>query len=542
TNNGPAASPNTTVTENLPTNTTFVSASGPGWTCNLITTSTPNTITCSLAAALASGANATISVVVTVAAGTSNGTVISDTASVVSGVEDPNTGNNNATANVTVAAATQADLSVTSSASPSNVVTNSNNITYTQVVQNNGPAASGTATFTDTIPTGTSFVSFGVPTGWNCGTLPAVGATTGTITCTISSLAVNATASFPFVVKVTVGTAAGTGITNTANINIPCSSTTDPNCANNTASTTVYVASATQSDLAIVKTASPEPVNQGTNLAYTLQVTNNGPAVAQNVVVTDPLPSQVTYSSASTTQGSCSQASGTVTCNLGSVSVGGLVLITINVSANTFSSATLASNTATVTASTSDPNLTNNTSTAISTIQSPTAVQIASFQAFAQPGGGVLVEWQTREETRNLGFHVYREDAHGRHRLDASLIAGSALFLRGGQPQHRAKSYQWVDPDGTPQASYFLEDVDLNGTRTLHGPIYVGSTADSVAASAAPVSQARLLTDMNQTIALAPAQVSHPLATPAPLIPEVAPGVTPISLNDVPAVKISVTS
>jgi uncharacterized repeat protein (TIGR01451 family) len=543
TNNGPAASPNTTVTENLPTNTTFVSASGPGWTCTLITTTTPNTITCSLATALALGSNATISVVVTVAAGTSNGTVISDTASVVSGVEDPNTGNNNATANVTVAATTQADLSVTSSASPSNIVTDSNNITYTQVVQNNGPAASGTATFTDTIPTGTSFVSFGVPTGWNCGTLPAVGATTGTITCTISSLAVNATASFPFVVKVTVGTAADTGITNTANINIPCSSTTDPNCANNTASTTVYVASATQSDLAITKTASPEPVNQGTNLVYTLQVTNNGPAVAPAANVSDVLPVQVTFSSVSTTQGTCAYTASTttVTCSLGSISVGGLAVVTINVVANTFSSSTLTTNTATVnapcTTGGTDPNCNNNSSSATSTILSPTAVQLASFSALPRQGGGVLLEWKTREEIRNLGFNIYRLDGAGRQRLNPSIIAGSALLIRGGLPQHAAKTYQWFDSNGTSQSTYELEDVDLNGTRMPHGPI-------SVDVSAAPrsgaLAQPLLLTQLNRATTQPALMNRRGLPTPQPVVSGPAPGQVPISLDGDAAVKISV--
>jgi hypothetical protein len=182
--------------------------------------------------------------------------------------------------------------------------------------------------------------------------------------------------------------------------------------------------------------------------------------------------------------------------------------------------------------------MTNNSSTAISTIQSPTAVQIASFQAQTLPGGGVALEWQTREETRNLGFHIYREDAQGRHRLDPSLIAGSALFLRGGQPQHRAKTYQWIDSQGGPQASYWLEDVDLNGTHTLHGPVSLDSTFQG----SAPASQARLLSQMNQTIVRSTAVVTHELLTPKPLIPAAAPGESPVSLNDFSAVKISVTT
>ena len=551
TNNGPAASPNTTVTENLPTNTTFVSATGPtGWACSLITTTTPNTIYCSetTAPALPSGNTATITVVVTVTAGTANGTIITNTASVVSGVEDPNTGNNNATANVTVASATQSDLSVTSSASP-NPVTDGNNISYTQIVTNNGPSATaaGNATFTDIIPTNTTFVSLTVPTGWNCGTLPAVGAT-GTISCTnTTSFAANTTASFPLVVKVNQGVSPGTPaspttIVNTANINIPCSTTTDPICTNNTAQTKVYIASGTEADVAIAKTASPEPVSQGTNLTYTLQVTNNGPAVAQGVTVSDnPLPPEVSYVSVSTTQGSCTYtvATTSVGCNLGSISVGGLAIVTINVTANTFSSSTQSTNTATVSATTSDPNSTNNSSSSISTILSPTAVQLASFRAMPRHGGGVLLEWKTREEIRNLGFNVYRLDGSGHLRLNPSIIAGSALLIRGGKPQHAAKTYQWFDPSGTLQSTYELEDVDLNGTRMPHGPVSVDVSATPRSGA---VSQPLLLTQLNRATTQPAFIPRRGLPRPSPVIPTPGPGQVPISLDGDAAVKISVQS
>jgi uncharacterized repeat protein (TIGR01451 family) len=551
TNNGPAASPNTSVTESLPANTSFVSATGPtGWACSLITTTTPNTINCSETTAppLPSGNTATITVVVTVIAGTANGTIITDTASVVSGVEDPNTGNNNATANVTVAAATQSDLSVTSTASP-NPVTDGNNISYAQIVTNNGPAATatGNATFTDTIPTNTTFVSFTVPTGWNCGTLPAVGAT-GTISCTnTASFAPNTTASFPLVVKVNQGVSPGTPasptiILNTANINIPCSAATDPICSNNTAQTKVYIAAATEADVAIMKTASPEPVNQGTNMTYTLQVTNNGPAVAQGVTVSDnPLPPEVSYVSVSTTQGSCTYtlATNSVGCNLGSISVGGLVIVTINVTANTFSSSTQSTNTATVSATTTDPNTTNNSSSSISTILSPTAVQLASFSAMPRQGGGVLLEWKTREEIRNLGFNVFRLDGPGRQRLNPSIIAGSALLIRGGRPQHAAKTYQWFDPNGTPQSTYELEDVDLNGTRMPHGPVSVDMSA---APRSGAVSQPLLLTQLNHAT-IQPALIGRLRPpTPRPIIPAPGRGGLPVSLDGDAAVKISVQS
>src|SRR5262249_51925995 len=85
---------------------------------------------------------------------------------------------------------------------------------------------------------GTTFVSFSASAGWAT-TTPAVGGT-GTVIATNPSLANGASAAFTLVVKVNGGTAAGTGISNTAQVS---SATGDPNSANNTAtaSTTVEV-------------------------------------------------------------------------------------------------------------------------------------------------------------------------------------------------------------------------------------------------------------------------------------------------------------
>jgi len=479
TNLGPATASTAVFTETIPTNTTLGAAFTPptGWSCNTILVGGTGTFTCTIGS-LTANATATFSLVLNVNSATPSGTVISATANIAATTPDPNSGNNSATASTTVATTGQADLGVTSTGAP-NPVTPSNNITYTQSITNNGPTAitaSGTTTvtFTDTIPANTTLgATFTAPTGWTCNTI-AVGGT-GTVTCTLNSgqtLAVGAIVKFPLVVMVNAGTASGTTITNSPNIS---SSVSDPNTANNTATVTTLVASPTQADVSINKTAAPNPVNQGTNLVYTLTIYNAGPAIAQNVVVSDPIPAQVTYSSSSSTVGSCTYtaATTTVSCNLGNLSVGSTAVVTINVNAVTFSSSSYSTNTATVSSSTSDPNLSNNTSSFTSTIQASTAVDVSSFDAYSQPGGTVRLVWHTQEESRNLGFHVYREDGLGRHRVDSSLIAGSALLLRGSKPQHAAKSYAAIDSQPAPNAVYWLEDVDINGTKTLHGPVYV---------------------------------------------------------------------
>jgi uncharacterized repeat protein (TIGR01451 family) len=300
----------------------------------------------------------------------------------------------------------------------------------------------------------------------------------------------------------------------------------------------VFVGSPTQSDMAIVKTAAPQPVNQGTNLTYTLQVTNNGPGVGLGVSVLDPLPSEVTFTSVSTTQGTCSQAGGIVSCNIGTMNVGAVVIITINTNATTLSTnpATTATNTAVVTSTTTDPNPGNNFSSVISTIQAPTAVQLSSFRAQNLAGGGVVLEWSTRAELRNLGFHVYREDAQGRHQINPSIIAGGALFLRGAQPQHAAKSYRWIDPQGNAQSSYILEDVDLNGARTVHGPV----SPDSTAQESTPIVPAPLLRQLNRLASPAAMAPVHPVGPIVSSSHVANPEVSGAFLDEKPAAKISI--
>jgi uncharacterized repeat protein (TIGR01451 family) len=545
TNNGPAVATTVTFTEAIPTNTTFVSLAKPAaWTCSTPAVGATGTVNCSIAS-LAAGSAASFTLVTKVNAGTATGTVITDTDMGSSSITDPNPSNNSATANVTVAQANQADMAVAMSENP-NPVLAGGNITYTAVVTNNGPAIATTVTAVDTIPANTTFSSDIVPSGWTC----VVNATT--VSCSNPSMAANATSTFSFVFTVTAGTAPGTVITNSLTVG---SAVPDPTSSNNTATTTDTVTSPSQADLSINKSGAPEPVNQGDTLTYTLTVANNGPATAANVVVSDPLPSAVTYQSSSATQGTCSQASGTVTCNIGSMSNGQIVTITISVTATVFSSSSYAVNTATVSSTTSDADSSNNSSTFSSTIVAPNVVELTYFHAHihgeglssaGSQGGSVLLEWHTREEIRNLGFNIYREDAFGRHRVNPSIIAGAALFVRGGKPQHGAKTYKWIDPAGTIESSYVLEDVDLNGTRTSHGPINVDSAtspASDAVRSESRVVNSTLLAHLNQVTIPAspsPAPVARALVTPRPTIEKLLPGEFRASLDGLPAVKIIV--
>lgn len=147
-------------------------------------------------------------------------------------------------------------------------------------------------------------------------------------------------------------------------------------------------------DLSIVKTASPESVETGEHIVYTLTVENLGPDAASNVVVTDVLPASESFVSVNTTKGSCSHASGTVTCELGSLAKDEIVTITIEVIAGEPGTVV---NSATVTG-TNDPTQPNNSSSASTTVGAAlTEEECAGFendprdQILGTPAADILI-------------------------------------------------------------------------------------------------------------------------------------------------------
>jgi uncharacterized repeat protein (TIGR01451 family) len=508
TNAGPSAATTTTLSENTPANTTFQSVTIPGgWSCTTPAVGSAGAINCtdpSFAAGTAS-----FTVVLKVTAGTAAGTAINDAATVSSSTADPNSANNTATAADIVALTTQSDLVTTNSAAPASVAAGSN-VTYTQSVTNDGPAVTATgATFTQTTPPNTSFQSITPPAGWTCVT-PAVGAT-GTVTCTDGgTLAVNGTANFTLVLQVSATAQSGTNIAETVTATV---SNVVPSLTTNSATALAVVANANSSDMAIVKTASPSPtVPQGDTLTYTLAITNNGPASATNVTVADTLPSAVTYESVISNVGTCSEADSTVTCLLGTMANAATATVTIVTMAG---APGVVTNTATVSADQTDPVTSNNTSSETETITAATQIQLHALAVRTlqdktganQTGTNrVAIFWKTGAEVHNLGFNVYREQNGERLRLNPSLIAGSALLMSGALPKHSGKTYAWIDSSsGAGNAAYWLEDVDVNGTRSMHGPV----TAESDSSQSAPETMPATALMFNQLNQAQPAAASE---------------------------------
>jgi len=72
-------------------------------------------------------------------------------------------------------------------------------------------------------------------------------------------------------------------------------SCTTTDASNNTGTCTFDVELENPADLAVIKNDTPDPVEAGANLTYTINVINNGPADAQNVSLDDVIPANTTF-------------------------------------------------------------------------------------------------------------------------------------------------------------------------------------------------------------------------------------------------------
>jgi len=149
----------------------------------------------------------------------------------------------------------------------------------------------------------------------------------GTVTCAIEALDAGGRVTFLTGFALAPGVAHGTAIDSEATVS---SDTPEPAAAvlPNTASATVTAVTCNAVvDLSLVKTA-PATAMAGGTLDYTLEVWNQGPTVAPDVVVTDTLPAAVAFLGASA---GCvyQETSHQVTCSVGSLGAGASATLSV---------------------------------------------------------------------------------------------------------------------------------------------------------------------------------------------------------------------
>ena len=107
---------------------------------------------------------------------------------------------------------------------------------------------------------------------------------------------------------------------------------------------------------------------------------------------------------------------------------------------------------------------------AVVTEYEPLVVEMNFFEASAGEQS-IVLRWQTAFETDNIGFNVYRSESLLREnavQLNQELI--KSLVPPGST---YGADYEFVDESALPYNTYFywIEDVDVNGTITTHGPV-----------------------------------------------------------------------
>ncbi|MGH8174198.1 MAG: beta strand repeat-containing protein, partial [Rhodanobacteraceae bacterium] len=321
---------NITIADTLPTGITLASAVGTNWSCTGTTA-----LACTFTGRLASGASTTLTLNVNVAA---NATIANNSATANGGGDATCPTAAHCIGTVVVGVSPSADIALAKTVD--NATPNvGENVVFTVTVTNNGPSNASGVAVTDALPSGLVFVSAATSQGsyvsatglWSVGTL-ANGAS--------ATLDITATVLMPGALT-NIATRTG-------------GNQFDPDPSNNSASASLNAQPT--ADLQVGKTVNNAVPNLGTNIVYTITLTNAGPNDATGVALSDPLPAGLAFVSAVASQGAYNPTTGAWTVG----NVANAASATLQITATVTLPGDI-TNTASVSASNEfDPNTANN--------------------------------------------------------------------------------------------------------------------------------------------------------------------------------------
>ncbi len=337
-NAGPSTATNTQAVDALSDDVEFVSAS-PGCVHD------DGVVTCSQAS-VAPGASTSFEITVLVPAATSDDDPLVNDVDVSSDAADPDLSDNSASAQTTVSRLANVHLTTSPSVG---AVTAGGSVRHTILVRNDGPSSAHNVTVANTVASGMRIAVVATALGdcFPSGT---------TVTCSIADLAPGDTMTITVVSTIDASVTNGSALDTHASV---ATTTEESDATDNTATAAVTVSAS--ADLAVTKTADTNGVAAGESVSYEINTMNNGPADARNVVLTDVVPAHLTIDEISPS--TCSTSGNVVTCERATVAVGHSFALTIDATVNEDApDDSIVTNTASVTASTADPNDSNNTS------------------------------------------------------------------------------------------------------------------------------------------------------------------------------------
>jgi len=328
TNGGPSLATGVEVVDNLPTGAAY-DADGSSATC---AEAPVGTITCELVD-LDVGDTDSVVVAVTLDAALGDGIELTNRASVTS--TETNT-NPDPTVELTTPIGTASGLSIdkaidVSAAGPAVAGTPT---AFSITISNAGPSVATGVTIVDELPAGMSFIASD-----STDSCDAVGTA---VTCSVDDLIVGASATVRIAVMLD---ATITGpLLNTAT---GAADGVDPVVDSE------EVPVGLRSDLSLEKTPRLATIEVGNDVVWDIEVINDGPSVATDVIVVDVLPAGLTYVSAGSST-ECGAVADRVTCDIGDLEVGGTQVLMIVTAVGVDVTAETLSNSATVDSATSD--------------------------------------------------------------------------------------------------------------------------------------------------------------------------------------------
>ncbi len=315
------------------------------------------------------------------------GNILANEAYVYATTFDPDISNNR-TYEINLEVIAEADLAITKEDAP-DPVRAGRILDYRIRIQNLGPSSAENVIIDDDLPADVTFLS-----AYVLGNRGSCYHNAGQrlVRCDLDNMVPGETEEILIVVRVNEDTPDGTILTNTAHRNDDLTVTPDPVPANDSSTVTTTVIA--EADVEVVKTVDDLTPIAGTELTYTITVTNYGPAVARNVVVTDLLPAGVTWLVDTI---NCGPPDGTnqLVCDLGDMPSGGdrpevnlvpgsvrTFQVLIRVDPETVCGNDAVNNlrnTVTVSADNPDPNLLNNTDTEDINVQCVSDLRVVKF-------------------------------------------------------------------------------------------------------------------------------------------------------------------
>lgn len=283
---------------------------------------------------------------------------INDVAEATAATPDPETGNNQAHGSIHVTAVS--DLSLTQSG-PAAALAGTDGM-YSLTLTNDGPSTARGVVVEQQLPAGVAVLNVSGSDGATCNagtpgdpSLPA--------TCSfgdVSPMVGSNTRTMSVLVRYLPDTR---GVVHAdARVSSP---TFDDDLSDNLATSATDVTGS--ADLSVIKTDSPDPVLAGTELTYSLTVSNGGPSTADAVVLSDTLPSGTTFVAGVDGNGAtvCALVQpGSVVCELDTMQPGATrtLYLTVAVAASV-PDGTVLTNTAHVSSATADPDPSDNSAT-----------------------------------------------------------------------------------------------------------------------------------------------------------------------------------